>query len=111
MSDYPRITWDKNMFEQAKLVRTNMTAEDWAKFKNQFTPLILDDSPSVDVRKFMLISYLSRKYNIKPTLNPKREYWLVRFVNDFVDGKISSIEEFVERYKEQKDETKIWNRR
>lgn len=107
MSDYPKLVWDKNMFEQAKLVRTNMTAEDWAKFKNQFMPLILDDSPSVDVRKFMLISYLSRKYNIKPTLNPTREHWLIRLVNDFVDGKISNIDEFVERLKDKDDETEI----
>lgn len=107
MSDYPRITWDKNMFEQANLVRTNMTAEDWAKFKNQFTPLILDDSPSVDVRKFMLLHYLSRKYNIKPTLNPKREHWLIRLVNDYVDGKISSVDEFVKRLKNEEGETEI----
>lgn len=38
---------------------------------------------------------------------PKREHWLIRLVNDYVDGKISSIHEFVEQYKEQKDETEI----
>lgn len=92
MSEYPKFTWDKNITEQLNLVRTNMTKEELAKFKNQFTPLMLDDSPTLYMRKYYLLSYLSRKYNIKPTLNPKREHWLVRLVNDYVDGKVSSIE-------------------
>lgn len=100
--EYPKFVWDKNITEQLNIVRTNMTKEELAKFKNQFTPLILDDSPSDFERKRFWIAYLSRKYNIKPTFNPTREHRLIRLVNDFVDGKISSIEEFVERYKEQK---------
>ena len=107
MSDYPKLTWDKNVTGQMNLVRSNMTKDELTKFKNQFTPLILDDSPSDFERKRFCIAYLSRKYNIKPTLNPKREHWLIRLVNDYVDGKISSIHEFVEQYKEQKDETEI----
>lgn len=105
--DYPKFTWDKNVTGQMNLVCSNMTKEELTKFKNQFTPLILDDSPSDFERKRFWIAYLSRKYNIKPTLNPKREHWLIRLVNDYVDGKISSIHEFVEQYKEQKDETEI----
>ena len=84
-----------------------MSKEELAKFKNQITPLILDDSPSLEARKYYLLSYLSRKYNIKPTLNPKREHWLIRFVNDYVDGKISSVDEFVKRLKDEEDETEI----
>lgn len=107
MSDYPKLVWDKNIFEQSNLVRTNMTKEDLAKFKNQFTPLIIDNSPTLDMRKYMMISYLSRKYNIKPSLNPVREHWLIRLVNDCIDGKISSVEEFIEREKDKNDETEI----
>lgn len=106
-SDYPMLVWSDNIGEQLKLVRTNMTKADLAKFKNQFTTLIMDNSPAVDVRKFLLINYLSRKYNIKPTFNPVREHWLIRLVNDFVDGKISNIEEYVERIKREKNETEI----
>lgn len=84
-----------------------MIKEDLAKFKNRFTPLILDDSPTLDMRKYCLLSYLSRKHNIKPTFNPTREHWLIRLVNDYVDGKISSVDEFVKRLKDEEDETEI----
>lgn len=101
MSDYPKFTWDKSVTGQMNLVCSNMTKDEPTKFKNQLTPLILDDSPSDFERKRFGIAYLSRKYNIKPTLNPKREHRLIRLVNDYFDGKISSIEEFVERLKDE----------
>ena len=105
--DYPKFVWDKSVTEQMNFVRSNITKDELTKFKNQFTPLILDDSPSDFERKRFWIAYLSRKYNIKPTLNPKCEHWLIRLVNDYVDGKISSIEEFVERLKDEEDEIKV----
>ena len=105
--EYPKFVWDKNITEQLNIVRTNMSKDELAKFKNQFTLLILDDSPSLEARKYYLLSYLSRKYNIKPTFNPTREHWLIRLVNDYVDGKVQNTEEFIERLKERKDDKEI----
>lgn len=104
--EYPKFTWDKYNPEELNLVRTNISDEDRAMLKRQYATLLIDaPTPAFDYRKYLLINFLSRKYNIKPTFNPTREHWLIRLVNDFVDGKIDNIEEFVEREKGKADDT------